>query len=175
MINKEISQEKAVVYEGAILTLEKYEVLTQAGRRAHREIIRHAPGVVILGRTLDGKIPFLTQFRFPFLGPVLELPAGKVDPGEDPKVAAAREFEEETGYVADNLTFLGKALPSPGYSDEVIYCYECQVGEKGSLSKDVDESFDYEELTPGEIKERIQQGELTDAKSLCALYLAGVS
>lgn len=175
MINNEKTVELEVLYQGKIVTLEKHRVVTDLGNSASREIIRHAAGVVILGYTQDGRIPFVEQFRKPFESPVLELPAGKLDEGEDPVEAALREFQEETGYLAGKIEFLGEALTSPGYSDEVLFIYRAQDFTVSPIKGDEDECFNYYELTKEEVRARVLDGTLRDAKSLCAFYLDGLN
>lgn len=174
MINREQTINQEVIYQGKIVTLEKHEVLTDFGNKAIREIIRHAAGVVILGYTDAGRIPLVEQFRKPFEEAILELPAGKVDAGELPDAAALREFQEETGYLAGRLEFLGEALTSPGYSDEVLYIYRATELRSAPIASDEDESFNYYEFTKEEVRTLIQEGKLNDAKTLCALYLDGL-
>lgn len=171
MINREKTTAQKTVYDGTILTLELHDVRTDLGHDAKREIIRHAAGVVILGYTEDGRIPLVEQFRKPFEDAVLELPAGKLDNNEDPVTAARREFQEETGYLARNMVFLGEALTSPGYSDEVLHIFRATGLTPDPIPMDADESFNYYELTREEVKAAVQEGRLRDAKSLCALYL----
>lgn len=175
MINRETTTEKETVYEGSILTLELHEVRTDLGNESRREIIRHAAGVVILGYTDEGKIPLVEQFRKPFEAAVLELPAGKLDGAEDPVTAARREFQEETGYRAEEMVFLGEALTSPGYSDEVLHIYRATGLTHDPVEGDIDESFNYYELTREEVRASVQNGTLRDAKSLCAFYLDSLS
>lgn len=175
MINRETTIHQETLYEGTIVTLEKHQVITDLGQRAKREIVRHAHGVVILGRLANGGYIFLEQFRKPFEEAILELPAGKLDPGEDPDQAAAREFQEETGYLADNLRYLGQALPSPGFCDEIIHCYACDAITKKDIGRDADESFDTFIFTEEDIRAVIKEGRLRDAKSMVCLFYAGVS
>ncbi len=171
MINRETTVSKEIIHEGKILTLEIHDVKTDLGNAAKREIIRHPGGVVILGYTDEGKIPFVEQFRKPFEDAVLELPAGKLDDDEDPLEAARREFQEETGYHAREFVFLGEALTSPGYSDEVLHIFRATGLIHNPIPGDEDESFNYYELTKEEVRASVQAGTLRDAKSLCALYL----
>lgn len=174
MINKETTIKKEILYSGKIVTLELHEVKTDLGNQSRREIIRHAAGVVILGYTDQNRMILLRQFRKPFEEAVLELPAGKLEAGEDPLDTARREFQEETGYYPGSMEFLGEALTSPGYSDEVLYIYRAKDLREDPLDGDADESFEYFEMTPEEVTACIRSGELKDAKSLCALYLDGL-
>lgn len=175
MINREKTLNKEILYEGRIVTLELHDVQTDRGNLAKREIIRHAAGVVILGFTREERIILLRQFRKPFEEGVLELPAGKLEPGEDPLATAIREFQEETGYFPRSMEFLGEALTSPGYSDEVLYIYRARDLVESPLDGDEDESFEYYEMTREEVAASVRQGDLKDAKSLCALYLDGLN
>lgn len=174
MINRETTEHMEILYQGKIVTLEKRRVKTELGNTAAREIIRHAAGVVILGVTSEGLIPFVEQYRIPFDRAIMELPAGKLDPDELPETAALREFQEETGYLAGRLELLGEALPSPGYSDEVLYIYRATDLTWAPIAGDEDESFNYYELTQEEVRALVREGKLIDAKSLCALYLDGL-
>lgn len=174
MINREKTVKKDILFKGKIVTLELHDVVTDLGNQSKREIIRHAAGVVILGYTQEGKIILLRQFRKPFEDAVLELPAGKLEPGEDPLETARREFQEETGYYPHEIKFLGEALTSPGYSDEILYIYRASKLEESPIECDADESFEHYEMTTEEVKACILRGELKDAKSLCALYLDGL-
>lgn len=171
MINNETTIHKEILYTGKIVTLELHEVQTDLGNRAHREIIRHAAGVVILGFTAQDRVILLSQFRKPFETAVLELPAGKLEAGEDPRETALREFQEETGYFPQSMEFLGEALTSPGYSDEVLYIYRARDLVWSPLAGDEDEAFELFEKTREEVAALVRQGELKDAKSLVALYL----
>lgn len=171
MINHETTLHKDILYSGKIVTLELHDVQTDLGNRARREIIRHAAGVVILGFTDQDRVILLRQFRKPFEAAVLELPAGKLETGEDPRETALREFQEETGYFPRSLEFLGEALTSPGYSDEVLHIYRARDLVESPLAGDEDESFEVFEMTREEVAALVRQGELKDAKSLVALYL----
>lgn len=168
-----IIEEKTInltkLYGGKILDLELHEVDIE-GKIAKREIIRHARGAGIIAK-LDDKFIFLDQFRKPFEGPILEIPAGKVDPDEDPLETAKRELREETGYRANKIEFLSEFLPSPGYSDEVVYLYYAEELQYAPLAKDEDENFKIYYLSEKEVMELIRNGRLKDGKSIAAFLL----
>ena len=110
------------IYEGKIVRLE-VDQLEFGGRATIREVVRHPGGVVLLGIRDDGLIPFVRQLRYPMQEKVLELPAGKLDPGEDPREAAAREMEEETGYRPVDLEHVFSFYSTPGFCDELLHLF----------------------------------------------------
>ncbi|MFB0917649.1 MAG: NUDIX hydrolase [Clostridiaceae bacterium] len=162
---------KDVIFKGKILELEVHDVELIDGTKTKREIIRHAGGVVIIGYTKEGKIPFVSQYRKPFDEMVLELPAGKLEANEDPEICARREFQEETGYLAKNITYLGQAKTSPGYSDETIYIYKATDLTYSPVEIDEDEFLNLTEYDKEEVRQLIKNDQLRDAKSLAAVCL----
>ena len=98
------------VFEGHIIQVELDEIALPNGRPAQREVVRHPGGVCVLALDQDGQVTLVRQYRYPMGEHIIELPAGKLDPGEEPSVAARRELEEETGLRAGKLTYLGYLL-----------------------------------------------------------------
>ena len=121
MIEKKIDDE--VIYDGKIIRVERDRVLCPNGKNSYREVVRHNGGAAILCITKDDRVLLERQFRYPYNEVIYEIPAGKLEKGEDPYQAALREFEEETGNHADSLEFLGSIYPTCGYSSEIIYIY----------------------------------------------------
>ena len=119
---KTISSER--IYEGAIINLRRDEVTVQNGT-SYREIIEHNGGAVLAAVTDEGKMVMVRQYRKPAGRVMLEVPAGKIDSGEEPLSAAIRELKEETGYTATEVKFMTSFYPSVGYSEEVLYLYLC--------------------------------------------------
>ena len=115
--------ESRTVFEGRVLGLEVDRVRLQNGRVSELEVVRHPGAVAIAPVTADGDLLLVRQFRFATRDWLLEVPAGKLDPGEEPDAAAARELEEETGYRAGRLEPLGWVWTTPGFSNEVIHLY----------------------------------------------------
>ncbi len=156
-------------YDGKIINLELSEVRLPDGRRALREAVRHPGGAAVL-LIKDGKALMERQFRFPYGKVVWEIPAGKLNKGEDPRAAAARELEEETGWRAQNLERLVEVYPSPGYTDEIIYVFLATEARSVKRHLDEDEFVDCRFMDIDECLELCERGELCDAKTIAALY-----
>ena len=116
------------------------------------------------------KILFVKQFRYPMKKVLLELPAGKLEYNEDPFKAAKRELEEETGYCADKWTDLGFVYTSPGYSDEKLYLYKAENLFYTKCHPDEGEILQALEIDINDAIKMINNGEISDAKTLCAFF-----
>lgn len=161
-----------IVFDGNLLEVHQDDVLCPNGHKSKREYINKIPASAVLAKIGD-KFIFERQFRYPYHTLMIEVPAGKCDPNEDPKNTALRELEEETGYKANNIKFLGKCFPSVAYTNEVINLYYCDDLEKTHTHLDEDEFVEVFLLTEEEIIEKIKNGEICDAKTvqIFALYL----
>ena len=166
---KTLSSER--IYEGKILNLRKDTVTVKNGGTSHREIVEHNGGVIILGITREGKIPMIRQYRKAAGQVMFELPAGKLEAGEDPAEAALREFREETGYTAESIKHIAEFFPTVGYSEEILHIYFAENLTKGVTDFDDNESIDIEEYFPEELYEIIDTGKMNDGKTLIALLL----
>jgi len=142
------------------------------GRETTFDIIEHHGSVVIVPVDADGNLLFVRQYRHATGQELLELPAGTLEPGEDPRVCAAREIREETGYAADTLELLGKFFLAPGYSTELMSVFLASGLTSSPLAADEDEFISVEKLSVDEALLRAARGEFPDAKSLAALFLA---
>lgn len=160
--------EKSNIYTGKIVKLDVETVDLPNGKQSKREIVRHPGGVAILAYKDDNTILMVEQFRKPIDKTLLELPAGKLEPGEDTEVCAKRELEEETGYKAEEFSYLGKIVTSPGFCDEYIYLYEAKKLYKGIIGGDDDEFINVYEYNVDTVKDMIKQGKIFDAKTICA-------
>jgi ADP-ribose pyrophosphatase len=160
------------VYDGKIVKVFKDDVELSDGEKSFREVVRHSGGVVILALKDKNAIISVRQFRYPMKEVLLELPAGKLEYGEDPFVAAKRELEEETGYCANKWTDLGYVYTSPGYSDEKLYLYMAEDLEYTNCHPDDGEILEPIELSIDEALEMIKDGKIVDAKTLCAFMRA---
>ncbi len=167
---KTISTER--IYEGAILNLRRDEVTTHSGGTSFREIIEHNGGAVAVPITSDGKIVMVRQYRKAFEQPVLELPAGKIEKGEEPLETIARELQEETGYTAGKIEFLTAFYPSVGYTNEVLYLYMATELVPGATHYDEHEAMDILEMDFDEAHNMVVHGEIRDAKTMLGILLA---
>ena len=165
---KTLKSEK--IYKGAIINLRRDKVTVQGGT-SYREIIEHNGGAVIAALTEDKKLVMVRQYRKPADKVMLEVPAGKIDPGEKPLEAAVRELKEETGYTAEKVEFLTQFYPSVGYSEEMLYLYLCTGLTPGETNFDENEAIDIEEVELDRLFKMAMSGEIDDAKTLIAILM----
>lgn len=165
--------ESELIFDGRVVKLYKDTIELPTGKQSFREVVKHAGGVVILA-VKDDKILLVKQFRYPFKEIMYELPAGKLEAGEDPFEAAKRELEEETGYCADKWTNLGYVCTSPGYSDEKLYLYKAEDLKFTHCHPDDGEIIQAFEYKYDDVLKMIDKGEINDAKTLCALLRAEI-
>ena len=164
----EVTRREETVYEGKIIRVRRDEVELPNRRSTVREVVEHSGGAAVLVAK-EGKIAFVRQFRYPYKRVLLELPAGKLNPGEDPAAAAARELEEETGVTAEGLRLLFTLYPSPGYTDEKIYIYRATGGRRAAAHPDEGEFVRTEWIPEERVREMLASGELRDAKTIAAV------
>ncbi|QIB68865.1 NUDIX hydrolase [Aminipila butyrica] len=167
---KTISSE--MIYQGAILNLRRDKVQVIGGGTSHREIVEHNGGVAMIAVKEDGKVLLVRQFRKPVEKVVLEVPAGKIEKGEDPYETAVRELKEETGYTAEQVQFLTKFYPSVGYSQEVLYIYLCTGLTAGETAFDEHEALDILEMDLDQLFKMTVNGEIEDGKTAIAIMQA---
>lgn len=159
---------KNYIYKGKILTLRKDDAILPDGNPCIREIIEHSGGACAL-YVEDNKALFVRQYRYAYGESIYEIPAGKLNVGEDPMIAAQRELEEETGIKAGRLELLYIAYPTPGYTDEKIYIYRAFEGKKTKVHLDEGEFVDTVWIPLERVKEMLKNGEIKDAKTIIAL------
>lgn len=160
------------VFDGVLLKAVRDRVRLPDGQESIREYIRHPGAVVIVALRPDGRLVFERQFRYPLGRSFLELPAGKIDPDEDILDCAQRELREETGYVAACWQHLGVMHPCIGYSDERIEVFFASGLTEVGHQLDAGEFLEVLSFTPDEVVGAIRDGEITDAKTITALFLA---
>ena len=168
---KEETVSSKTVYAGRIIDVKSDEVRLSTGETAWREVVEHSGGVTMCAVHND-KILFVKQYRYPLKQDLLELPAGKLEKGENPDTACKRELEEETGYRAKKWTFLGNIHSSAGFCNEKLYLYLAQDLEFVGNHPDEGEIIENYEYSFDEVKNMIVKGIITDAKTICAFYKA---
>lgn len=171
---KEKTLDSQMMYDGRIIKVYKDNVELADGKKSFREVVRHSGGVVILAFKDEDTILLVKQYRYPIGETVLELPAGKLEKGEDPFEAAKRELEEETGYCANKWTDLGYINTSPGFSDEKLYLYLAQDLEYTHCHPDEGEIIQAFEYKYDDVLNMIDNGEINDAKTICGLMRANM-
>lgn len=165
---KEKKLKSDTVYRGKILTLEVDEVELPDGKISFRECVRHSGGAAVL-LIKENKVLLVNQYRYLYGKPIYEIPAGKLNAGEDPKLAAARELEEETGCKAELLHLLD-IYPTPGYTDEIIHIYFADNFTVTKQKLDEGEFLNYNFFEIETVLKMIDSGEISDAKTIIALY-----
>lgn len=156
-------------FEGRIINLREDTVELEDGTLASREIVEHPGGVCVIGVTDDGKIPMVRQFRAPFGRVLLEVPAGKLNYGEDHFECGKREFLEETGFSAKEYIYFGALYPSVGFLTETLHIYYAKGLTKGEQHLDADEFLDVEFFTLDELLDLVDKNEIKDAKTVVAI------
>lgn len=162
------------IYDGKIIKLQVDDVLLPDGKTAKRELIKHPGAVAIIPITNDNKIIFVEQYRKPLEKSLVEIPAGRLEPGEKPEVTAVRELEEETGYTTKTLSFVSSFFTSPGFANELMYIYKTDqlIPLDKPVAGDDDEFVEVIELTLEEAKQCVKEERIHDAKTNYAiLYL----
>ena len=155
-------------YDGKILKLTVDEVELPDGKKSVRECVRHCGGAAVL-LVEGGKVALVKQHRYLYGKDIYEIPAGKLEQGEEPSVGAARECEEETGYRAEVEKLL-EIYPSPGYTDEVIHIYLAKNAQFVGQRTDEGEFLTCEFIPLDKVVEMIERNEICDAKTVAAVY-----
>lgn len=154
------------IFDGKIVRLTVDRARLPDGGEAIREVVYHPGGVGILPLDDSGNVTLVRQFRYPIQQLLLEIPAGKLDPGEDHRTAAVRELGEETGFEAARLTYLGYTLASPGFCDEALHMYLAQGLTRKNQHLDEDEFLDLVVMPFDELVRQVMDGTITDAKTV---------
>lgn len=160
-----------MVWRGDYLSVEDTTVRLPNGSLGHRDIVRHPGAVAVIALTDDGKIVLVHQYRTPLEQVTVEIPAGKMEPGEDPATAAARELMEETGYLAERMAYLGPIVPAPGYSDELLHLYMAMGLSFVGASPDDDEFINVDLVDLNEMVDQVLDGKVIDAKTVVGILL----
>lgn len=158
-------------FDGKLIKV-TYDVAEVNGKEAWREVVHHPGASAVVAIDENNRIIMEKQFRYALNDYLLEIPAGKLDAGEDPLVCAKRELEEETGIIASEWISLGTIATSPGFCNEVIHLYVAKGLSKGEIHWDEDEYVEVERYRFDELLQRIKEEKIKDSKSLSALLLA---
>jgi ADP-ribose pyrophosphatase len=158
-------------FEGRLFSVEVLDLTDEGGRSYRREVVRH-PGAVVIVPVLSGdRLAMIRNYRIAPDQRLWELPAGKLEPGEDPQHTAGRELEEETGYRARNLRKLGEFYTSPGFADELIRVYAADAADEVGQRLEPGEDIELEILPRQQVLAMVDSGEIRDAKTIAALFL----
>ena len=167
----EVIESSVQQWAGTFLVADDVTVRLPDGRQAHRDVLRHPGAVAIIALTDDNKIVLVHQYRTALEQVTLEIPAGKLDTGEDPEHAARRELAEETGYEAERMALLGRIAPAVGYSDEILHLYMAMGLHFTGASPDDDEFIHVDLVDLGEMVDRVLDGQVIDSKTMAAVLL----
>lgn len=169
MDTREVTVLKNTIYQGKILNLRVDVAGLPNGKEAPREFVEHNGGVTVAALTDNAKLIFVRQFRYPYMEEVLELPAGKLEKGEDPLEAGKRELREEAGVTAEQYINLGEFYPSPGYTNEVIYLYGARDLTQVEQELDEDEFLNVEYIPLDKVVDMVLSNEIKDGKTQAAV------
>lgn len=167
---KRLSGEK--VYDGVIVDVYLDKAQLVNGDIVKREVVDHPGGVGILPIDDDNNCYMVTQFRYPIQKTMLEIPAGKLERGEEHYSCAVRELSEETGFTADEFIYCGVTTTSPGFSTELLHVYIAKGLHSGQSHPDDDEFLNVVKYPLTELREKVMSNEITDAKTIIAILMA---
>ena len=162
---------KETLFEGYVINLRKDRILLPNGKEATREMIEHRGGVAVLAVDEQGYVPIVRQYRYPLGKHLWEIPAGKLEVGEEPDDAIVRELREETGLTAQSVKSLGMFYPTCGYSNEIIRLYLATGLSYVGAKPDEDEFLEIKYLHIDELFEKCLSGEIQDGKTMMAAML----
>ncbi len=167
LFEKQINREE--IFRGKIIDVYKDVALLENGKTAFREVVHHPGGVAVAALTDKRELLFVKQFRYPYGEAIIEIPAGKLEPNEEPAKCGRRELLEETGASAAEFSILGTVYPSPGYIDEKIYIFFAENLSFGDLCPDEDEFLEVIRIPIEKAYEMVMSGEIKDAKTQIAV------
>ncbi|WP_338470162.1 NUDIX hydrolase [Niallia sp. XMNu-256] len=159
------------IFSGKIISLQVDDVELPNGKQAKREIVKHPGAVAIIAVTTENKFVLVEQYRKALERTIFEIPAGKLEKGEDPAQCAMRELEEETGYQCEGLELVSSFYTSPGFADEIVHVYLAKGLSKkeNAAGLDEDEFVELRELTLEEAMHAIEEKKIYDAKTVFAV------
>lgn len=170
----EVKLRQTDIYTGKILKLHIDDVRLPNGREAVREVVDHVDGAAVLALDEENRALVVWQYRYVFGRVMAELPAGKLNPGEDPVTGALRELKEETGAEPGTLLPLGRMIPAPGCYGETLHLFLARDLTFGPQHLDADEFLNVERVPFDELVHRCVNGEIDDGKTVAAVLRAKV-
>lgn len=169
MTVEEKTIETEIIYKGKIINLRKDLVTVKNGKKAYREIVEHPGAVAVIALTDNKEAVMVKQYRKAAEQVLLEIPAGKMEKGEDPEETAGRELREETGFIPKELKFLTSFYTSVGFADEKIHLYYAEKLAKGDADPDEDEAIEIEIIPLMKLKEMVFSNEIKDSKTIIGI------
>ncbi len=163
---REHIEDESSVWKGLFFDVNRLQVTLPDGKEALRDVVRHPGAVAVVALTDDGRICLVRQYRTALGRVTVEIPAGKLAPGEDPLACATRELEEETGMRADRMAFLTTIATSDGFCDELIHIYMATGLHAGVSSPDDDEFINVDLVETSELIDAVLDGKIEDAKTV---------
>ncbi len=160
-----------VVYSGRAVRLRVDDIKLPDGRQTSREVVEHSDCVAVIPLDADGNVLLVRQFRKPVEKELLEIPAGCIDPGEEPVATVRREMREETGYLPRKVERLGGFYASPGYCTEYLHLYLATDLVPDRLQAEDTDSIELVRVPISQITDLIASGTICDAKSIAGLLL----
>ena len=170
---REKRHESEKVFEGNLINVRLDTVILPNGEKARRETVEHPGAAAVVPVSKEGNIILVRQYRNPIDEIILEIPAGKLEPGEDPQDCAMRELQEETGYKSDSLKHLATFYTTPGFSNEILYLYAALDLKRASKNLDPEEFIEVVGLPLSELRDMVQRKEIVDAKTLIGIMMLG--
>lgn len=171
---KEEMVSQQTVYEGVIVNVRMDKAKLLDGRITNREVVEHPGGVAVFAMDQEDKVIMVRQFRYPMGEVVLELPAGKLEPGEDPRDSGLRELEEETGLQPQTFLSMGCSYSSPGILAEKIHLYFAKDLVQGPVHPDDGEFLEVVRIPYDQLMDMVAQGEIKDGKTLAGILKASL-
>lgn len=169
MEHAEVKLSSQPIFEGKVISVTRDEVRLENGNTSFREVVHHHGGAAVIALTENDEIYMVRQYRYAVGEELLEIPAGKLEKGEDPFEAAKRELAEEAGLYADTYVSLGYIIPTCGYCDEKIYIYAAKGLHPTQQHLDADEFLSVFKVKLSEAIEKVMSGEIVDSKTIAAL------
>lgn len=158
------------IYEGHMFTFEQWQVTLPDGKEAGRDVLLHPGATAVIALDSENRVAMVRQFRAPVQEALLEIPAGKLSPDEDPLVCAKRELLEETGITAGKWTYLTALYPAPAYCTEVLHLYLAENLSFGEQNLDEDEFLESTFLPLTQLLDQVMSEQIHDPKTCVAAF-----